>query len=122
MVAEFHRCGVSLEAIKATLKPRSEGYSALQLVTCARSLGLQATGLATNEAALPTLQLPCILHWKERHFVVLAGFDGGTYLVLDPATAGPARIQRESMEASYSGTAIIVSKCHQRDSVAPTRA
>ncbi len=53
------------------------------------------------------LDRPVVLHWRFSHFVVLERFDGRTARVLDPAL-GPREIDREELDAAYTGVMLWV--------------
>jgi NHLM bacteriocin system ABC transporter peptidase/ATP-binding protein len=53
--------------------------------------------------------MPCIIFWRQSHFVVLEGFSGGRALINDPA-AGQREIAAEEFRASYSGIGLVFDK------------
>lgn len=107
MVMSILQPATSASAVYESLTWMSWGVSALDIVRWAQASGLHATGVAAELGALHRLPMPSILHWKMRHFVVLAQVRRGRYLILDPALAGPVHLSRSEVARQYSGHAII---------------
>ena len=76
MVANFHNINIRLSTIRVLADIDQEGMSIYDLVELSKSLGLEGfpaemslDDLKEHHADIP---LPCILHWRENHFVVLS--------------------------------------------------
>lgn len=67
--------------------PTKEGVSLKGIGDAARALGLENRGGKVAVEQLRELPLPCILHWRGNHFVVLYGVsrDGRRFRIADPA-------------------------------------
>jgi len=71
MIAAYYGKRYSLETIRKRSAMSRTGSSMLGLSEAAESLGFQTTGVKlTLEQLLEQAPLPCILHWRQRHFVV----------------------------------------------------
>lgn len=62
-----------------------EGLSMLDLMDAANNLGITSTGLEIDIERLGLVDLPAILHWDQRHFVVLIKVHDNFYFIADPA-------------------------------------
>ena len=49
----------------------NEGISLFAITQIANEIGLKSLSLKTSIGALENSKLPCILHWNQKHFVVL---------------------------------------------------
>ena len=64
----------------------NEGISIFNLVRLASKIGLTAKAVrASKSQLLEVVELPCILHWFDRHYVVLYKLDLSTATIADPA-------------------------------------
>lgn len=71
MIAAYYGKRYSLETIRKRSAMSRTGSSMLGLSEAAESIGFQTTGVKlTLEQLLEQAPLPCILHWRQRHFVV----------------------------------------------------
>lgn len=105
MIARYYGCRLSRERISEVCKVTMNGVSFAALRTAGERIGLQATGLSMSLDVLVRQQpLPCILHWNDRHFVVLSGIrntrHGPVFKVADPAY-GYVTFSREEMEEHW---------------------
>ena len=105
MIARYYGCRLSRERISEVCKVTMNGVSFAALRTAGERIGLQATGLSMSLDVLVRQQpLPCILHWNDRHFVVLSGIrntrHGPVFKVADPAY-GYVTFSRKEMEEHW---------------------
>lgn len=86
MVLEhFGRCYSSAE-LSELCYVTPEGVSLLGISEVANSLGLLTSCGRMSVATLLTLELPCILHWNQNHFVVLYDIKKNKkYYIADPS-------------------------------------
>ena len=72
MIAEYHHKRVDIEHIHSTCSITNEGVSLYGIAMAAEELGFETDALALDIETLKRLfTSPCILHWKNNHFVVL---------------------------------------------------
>lgn len=88
MVCKYYGREYTFTQLSELCFATNEGVSLLGISQAALKLGLQALcGRATTEQ-LQKVQLPCILHWKQNHFVVLykvkSRKKGSLYYIADP--------------------------------------
>lgn len=112
MILAHFGCWVPLEELRVTCGVSRDGANALALVNAARHYGLDAGGGRFDIDELAKQQMPCIVFWRQSHFVVLEGFSGGRALINDPA-AGQRQITPAEFQASYSGIGLVFASTPQ---------
>lgn len=91
MIAKFYGRNYSLQTLREKSYITREGVSMLGISEAAEAIGFRTTGVrVTTKQLKEDVPLPCILHWNQRHFVVLYDIKekkGETkYFIADPAT------------------------------------
>ncbi|MCB1845201.1 MAG: peptidase domain-containing ABC transporter, partial [Halioglobus sp.] len=105
MIASYHGYRTDLPALRQRFSLSLRGTSLAQLLQLAQSLSLAPRALRADLDELPCLQLPCLLHWRLDHFVVLEKITTSAAFIADPAT-GVRRIGRDELSDSFTGVAI----------------
>jgi len=86
MIAKHYGRSVSLEKLRKLSETTREGSSLKTISDASEKLGFRSIGVKIN---LKTLEdeapMPCILHWRQNHFVVLYGIRKGKLQIADPA-------------------------------------
>ena len=91
MVARFYGQHYSLEALREATFLSKQGVSLLNLSEAAEHLGFRTEAVATDFDTLrQDVLLPCIAHWRDRHYVVVYRITRKHVYVADPA-AGKLR-------------------------------
>lgn len=89
MVCEYHGRKMSAAEVEELCPSTAEGVSLLGMSRAAEALGLHTVSGRLPVDMLAKAPLPCILHWRQRHFVVLYRIRGRgrrlRYCVADPA-------------------------------------
>jgi NHLM bacteriocin system ABC transporter peptidase/ATP-binding protein len=104
VLARFGRW-VSLEELRDRCQVSRDGTNSANILSAARGYGLEAKGLKTDIADLPTAGLPLILFWNFNHFVVLEQISCKGARINDPAT-GPRRVDLAEFDRCYTGVAL----------------
>ena len=91
MVAKFYGKNYSLQNLRDRCHITREGVSLLGISDAAESIGFRTTGVkVTWTQMVEEMPLPCIVHWNQRHFVVVYDVvkKHGVYkvMVADPAS------------------------------------
>jgi len=91
MVAKFYGRSYSLQSLRERCHITREGVSLLGISDAAESIGFRTTGVKiTWEQLRDEMPMPCIVHWNQRHFVVVYSVvkrRRGTFVkVADPAS------------------------------------
>jgi ATP-binding cassette, subfamily B, bacterial len=86
MIAKFHGKNFSLQTLRERSHLTREGVSLLGISDAAESIGFRSVGARITFGQLSEqVPLPCIVHWKENHFVVVYAIKKGKISVADPA-------------------------------------
>jgi ATP-binding cassette subfamily B protein RaxB len=105
MIAGYHGQHVSLAELRH-LRPMSRKGPALAgVIDVAASIRMQARAVRIECAELKQLRLPCILHWRMNHFVVLERVTASSVQIADPATGRKSLSQRQC-SALFTGVAL----------------
>jgi ATP-binding cassette subfamily B protein len=87
MIIKYHGKQINLESLKRVSQTGTTGVSLLGLSDAAEKYGFRTrSAKVTYEQLLNDAPLPCILHWDQRHFVVLTpSVNPKKVTVADPA-------------------------------------
>jgi len=102
MVAKHYGRNYSLQRLREISGINRAGVSLLGISEAAEKIGFRTTAARVNLAKLLEMELPCIIHWRQNHFVVL--FQSGTGLSAKKrkfAVADPAKGLIEFTEAEF---------------------
>ena len=94
-----------LEECRQKCDPGRDGVSAHTIVAAARDFGLQTRALSLSAGDCAAVRLPCIVYWKNSHFVVLDGWSRDRVTLVDPAW-GRRQLTRSDFEDGFSGIAL----------------
>src|SRR4030042_1134519 len=104
MVSAFYRKNFSLETIRRKCFITREGVSFLGLSEAADSLGFKTLGVRIPlEMLEENVPLPCIVHWKQRHFIVVYKIKNNRIWAADPAI-GMVRYDRDEFIRNWTST------------------
>jgi ATP-binding cassette subfamily B protein len=73
MIAKYYGKNYSLETLRERTYITREGVSLLGISDAAEKMGLKTLGVRISFEQLRDAPLPCIVHWKQKHFVVVTG-------------------------------------------------
>ena len=106
MVARFHGKKFSLSELRERSYITREGVSFLGISEAAESIGFRTIGVRIpfNKLAEDT-PLPCIVHWRQKHFVVVYKVKKDHVYVADPGR-GLVKYSREEFEKNWAMTRI----------------
>jgi ATP-binding cassette subfamily B protein len=103
MVTGFYKRNFSLETLRKRCYITREGVSFLGLSEAADSLGFRTLGVKIPFSKLEeNVPLPCIVHWRQKHFVVVYKIRKDKIWVADPAF-GLVKYDRAEFLANWSG-------------------
>ena len=104
MVAGYYRKNFTLETIRRKCYITREGVSFLGLSEAADSLGFRTIGVKIPfEMLAEKAPLPAIVHWRQKHFVVVIKVKNDKVWVADPAI-GIMKYSREEFTRNWAGT------------------
>ncbi|MCW2260330.1 MULTISPECIES: peptidase domain-containing ABC transporter [Sphingobacterium] len=76
----------SIHKIRKLCQTNKAGVNLLGISEAAEKLGFRTYGVRLSIEQLKEVELPCVLHWNQNHFVVLYKIRHGKYYVSDPAS------------------------------------
>ncbi len=85
MVAKHYGRNYTLQKLRELCQISREGVSLLGISEAAENIGFRSLGAKLTVDQLKEAQLPCVLHWRQNHFVVLYKVKRGSYYIADPA-------------------------------------
>ena len=104
MVAGFYKMSFSLESLRKKCFITREGVSFLGLSEAADSLGFRTIGVKIPfEMLNENVPLPCIVHWRQKHFIVVYKIKKDKIWVADPGV-GLIKHTREEFVRSWAST------------------
>ena len=104
MVAGFYKKSFSIDYLRKKCFITRGGVSFLGLSEAADSLGFRTMGVKVPfEMLVEKVTMPCIVHWEQKHFVVVYKIKDNKVWVADPAT-GLVKYTREEFEKSWINT------------------
>jgi ATP-binding cassette subfamily B protein RaxB len=105
MLASHHGQRVDLAAMRRRFATSLKGMSLRDLVGVGGRMGLATRALRLEMEDLRQLRLPCILHWDQNHFVVLARLTPRGAVIHDPAI-GRRRLSLLEISRRFTGVAL----------------
>ncbi|PWK78809.1 ATP-binding cassette subfamily B protein [Mucilaginibacter oryzae] len=71
MIAKYFGRNIKIQTLRQLCDINRESVSLLGISDAAEKLGLRSLGARLSLDDLKEAELPCILHWRQNHFVVL---------------------------------------------------
>ena len=102
MVAKHYGRNFKVQTLRKLCEINREGVSLLGISDAAEKTGFRSLGVKLNVAQLKEAELPCILHWRQNHFVVLYKIKNHKYYLADPA-AGLVTLNEADFTRSWIG-------------------
>ncbi|HEX7494715.1 MAG TPA: peptidase domain-containing ABC transporter [Bacteroidales bacterium] len=106
MVAGFYKMNFSLESLRKKCYITREGVSFLGLSEAADSLGFRTIGVKVHfEVLNENVPFPCIVHWRQKHFVVVYKIRNDKIWIADPAV-GLMKFSRDEFVQNWASTVV----------------
>lgn len=106
MIARHHGRRLSLQLLREKSYITREGVSFLGISEAAEAIGFRTIGVRVPFGKLKEdVPLPAIVHWRQRHFIVVYRIKGDKIYVADPAI-GKIVYSREEFEKLWAATLI----------------
>ncbi|MHB1179067.1 MAG: peptidase domain-containing ABC transporter [Daejeonella sp.] len=125
IIAKYYGRSLNIQKLRESCQINKEGVSLLGISEAAEKLGFRSSGVKVTLEQLKDAELPCILHWRQNHFVVLykaspkSSPKERTYTVADPAKGLIVYTEKEfkqnwlSTKELYDGIALFLSPSPQ---------
>jgi ATP-binding cassette subfamily B protein len=102
MIAGYYKKKFSLDFLRKRCFITREGVSFLGLSEAADSIGFKTLGVKLSfELLEEKVTLPCIVHWQQKHFIVVYRIKNGKVWVADPAS-GLVKYSRQAFEKGWA--------------------
>ncbi|HEY4326115.1 MAG TPA: peptidase domain-containing ABC transporter [Mucilaginibacter sp.] len=85
MIAKYYGRNHKQQTLNKMCDINREGVSLLGISNAAEKIGFRTLGVKLNTGQIKEAELPCILHWRQSHFVVLYKIKNHKYYLADPA-------------------------------------
>ena len=105
MVLNFHGHKIDLNSLRQKFPISQNGASLKSIITIANKCALSSRALRVEINELVEVMLPCILHWKMNHFVVLSKVSKNKFTIYDPAS-GEGVIGIGELSDHFTGIAL----------------
>jgi ATP-binding cassette subfamily B protein len=102
MVAKHYGRSYSQRTLNRLCEINREGVSLLSVSDASEKLGFRSLGAKLTSKQLYEAELPCILYWRQQHFVVLYKLKGKVFYLADPA-AGLIKLKDEDFTRGWLG-------------------
>jgi ATP-binding cassette subfamily B protein RaxB len=109
MIAAHHGHPIDVPTLRQRFPQSVQGGSLSHLAEIGHSLGLNGRAVRFELSELAQLTLPCVLHWRLNHFVVLRKVTKTHIVVNDPAH-GSRRVAMADASRDVTGVALEFSK------------
>ncbi len=103
MICRYLGKKISLAQLGAYCSTTNQGISMKGIGDAAAAIGLRSKGARLSAEDLAACPVPCIIYWKQRHFVVFLGEKSGRYHIADPAK-GIYKLSEEEFLANWLST------------------
>ncbi|WP_262916122.1 peptidase domain-containing ABC transporter [Pedobacter montanisoli] len=84
MIAKYYGKNIRLQRIRDLSGINREGVSMLGISEAAEKIGFRSQGAKLTLNQLKEIDLPCIIHWNQNHFVILYAIKKDIYYIADP--------------------------------------
>ncbi|MGZ3819625.1 MAG: peptidase domain-containing ABC transporter [Mucilaginibacter sp.] len=102
MVAKHYGRNFTVQTLRKHCEINKEGVSLLGISDAAEKVGFRSIGVKLSAVELKEAELPCILHWRQNHFVVLYKIKNHKYYLADPAS-GLVTLDETNFSANWQG-------------------
>lgn len=109
MISGYYGKSTSLHELRTAFPQSGRGSRLADLIQVGSSMGLAARPVKVELADISQLSLPCILHWKMKHFVVLTGVSSRSLTVIDPKR-GIQQVSMKDADEYFTGVALELDK------------
>ncbi|MDR3008603.1 MAG: peptidase domain-containing ABC transporter [Sphingobacterium sp.] len=110
IIAKQYSKEFTINYLRKICETGKQGVSLKSISIAAESIGLNSLGVKCNIDALREAPLPCILHWKNGHFVVLhkvykvnGKLEKALFLIADPSIDGLIKVDYATFKEMWHG-------------------
>jgi ATP-binding cassette, subfamily B, bacterial len=100
MVAKYYGRNYAIQKLRALCHTGRGGTTLWNVSGAAEKIGFRSLGVRVTIDQLKEVQLPCILHWSQNHYVILYRISRRYYYIADPAQ-GLLELSEEEFKRSW---------------------
>lgn len=105
MIAGHYGLTTTVQKLSGQMNGDNSALSAHDIVLLAEQLNFNSRVLRLEPDEIAQLKIPCLLHWKMNHFVVLESVCGDRFTIIDPSR-GKRKISLNEINCFFSGVAL----------------
>ncbi len=102
MIAKYYGKNFASGRLRELAHVDLSGTSMANLASAAEQLGFSTRGMKLDYNTLMSIHLPCIVHWKGYHYIVVYKIDDKNVWISDPAI-GHRKYTRDYFEKNWNG-------------------
>lgn len=103
MIAKHYGRNYKLQTLRKLCDINRDGVSLLGISEASENIGFRSTGVKIDSERLKQADLPCVLHWRRNHFVVLHKVKNNKFYLADPAS-GFEKLSEDDFKRNWEGT------------------
>ncbi|PPL03159.1 peptidase domain-containing ABC transporter [Parapedobacter indicus] len=100
MICKYYGRNMDIYRLRQLCQTTNRGVNLLGVSEAAEKVGFRTQGVKLTLDQLSEIPLPCVLHWRQNHFVVLYKVSKGYYHIADPAT-GKRRLTAKEFKNNW---------------------
>lgn len=105
IIGKFYGKNLAISELRKISQTTREGSNLLSLSDTAEKLGFHSIAAKIELQALKTAPLPCILFWKQKHYVVLYKYKNEKFYISDPGSSKLTYTEAEFLDSWSPGSA-----------------
>ncbi len=103
MIAKYHGKNYSIQTLRERSHISRQGVSLIGISHAAESIGYKTVGVRLSwDQLLSEVNLPCIAHWEQKHFIVIYKVTKSKVYVADPAVGQVVYSKADFLKGWYS--------------------
>jgi ATP-binding cassette, subfamily B, bacterial len=114
MIIKHYGRNYPIQKLRALCFTGRGGTTLWNMADAAEKIGLRSLGVRVTIEQLKEVQLPCVLHWRQNHYVILYKINTNSYNIADPANGLITLSEKEftqnwfSHKELYDGVSLLI--------------
>ena len=109
LINHYIGSNLDLQDLREKYDVALRGLSLRGLLRICSDYGIAARPLSVGLDKIGSLKLPCIIHWRFNHYVILEGVSKSTYRLIDPGV-GRITVDKDQFDVDFTGVVVEVVK------------
>lgn len=107
MIMSYYKKNVPLYELREQMGNSRDGISLLSLKKIAQNSGFNCKSYRVTLGKIGKIKLPAILHWEDKHFVVLERIKNENFFIVDPGS-GRKKLNKNQFAKAFSGFCLVM--------------